>query len=234
SLLPPPPSPLFDELVSATVSTFGAPLSLSPDLSKLEAALLAAPANLWGAYSDSVARGEVGWGLAGRLAPPGAPPPAAGPPAGDWDRTSLLICARGAGSLAGSVELRLQPPDAKIPFSFPLLDSLERSLSSFAFPAPPPPPPQPYLCNLFVLPARRGEGVARHLVRAALAVAEHAWGGFDAVYLHVDPKNKPAVGLYEGEGFGRVEEVEWRPGWEGGAGDIAYYVKRFDRDEEGD
>ncbi|EJK46841.1 hypothetical protein THAOC_34472 [Thalassiosira oceanica] len=72
-----------------------------------------------------------------------------------------------------SIELRLQPTDAKIPFSQPWLDKLERRLARVlpftmkedCNPSKGVAPLRPYLCNLCVSPSLRSLGVGRALCR---------------------------------------------------------------------
>jgi ribosomal protein S18 acetylase RimI-like enzyme len=59
------------------------------------------------------------------------------------------------------------------------------------------------LARLIVEPARRGEGLGRHLVRGLLAGAVEA--GFDDVYMRVHPDNDRALRCYLGAGFVPVE-----------------------------
>jgi len=64
------------------------------------------------------------------------------------------------------------------------------------------------LLNVAVEPASRGRGIARALVRAALARLARA--GVGTVYLEVRESNRPARLLYRGLGF---REVGRRPGY---------------------
>ena len=148
-----------------------------------------------------------------------------------------------------SVEVRLQPTDAKIPFSQPWLDKIERRLAKF-FPfddSPPvatnklaassakkieitkkslsPAPLRPYLCNLCVSPSLRSLGIGRALCRIVEAISSTKWD-YSHLYLHVDPDNEAAVSLYEKEGFVDVGR-RWNASWNGGANKIGYYVKRL-------
>ncbi|KAL7538553.1 hypothetical protein ACHAWF_006119, partial [Thalassiosira exigua] len=160
-------------------------------------------------------------------------------------RSSLILAlARPAGpdgelEAVASVELRLQPPDAKIPFSQPWLDVLERRLTrllpfargkkSRDDVAPSEsdentPLLRPYLCNLCVSPALRSLGIGRALCRIVESVAFERWG-YDRIYLHVDPSNDAARRLYETEGY-KDAGRRWDAVWAGGASDVGYYVKR--------
>ena len=147
----------------------------------------------------------------------------------------ILVLARGTPSkdleVAASVEVRLQPTDAKIPFSQPWLDDLERRLVRL-FPfvnkgnnASSKSPLRPYLCNLCVGEPLRNLGVGRALCRVVEAIASQQWG-YDHVYLHVDPSNDAARTLYEKEGYVDVGK-RWSVMWAGGADEIGYYVKKM-------
>ena len=140
--------------------------------------------------------------------------------------------------VVASVELRLQPTDAKIPFSQPWLDKLERRLvKSFPFATTKEddndniisiqtnPPLRPYLCNLAVTPTLRGLGIGKALCRLVESIASQKWG-YHHLYLHVDPNNIEAVTLYEKEGYVDVGK-RWNVIWAGGAEDISYYVKKL-------
>jgi len=157
--------------------------------------------------------------------------------------------------VVASVELRLQPTDAKIPFSQPWLDTLERRLVGllpFVKDEPTPiastiksatsdngvtavsgtdksenPPLRPYLCNLCVSPSLRSLGIGRALCRIVEAIAHEKWG-YSHMYLHVDPENDAARGLYEKDGYADVGR-RWDVIWAGGANEISYYVKRLGR-----
>ena len=107
-----------------------------------------------------------------------------------------------------SVEVRLQPTDAKIPFSQPWLDKIERRLAQF-FPfddsvavatntmaAPSTTkteitknsksaPLRPYLCNLCVSPSLRSLGIGRALCRIVEAISSKKWQ-YSHLYLHLN------------------------------------------------
>jgi len=148
-----------------------------------------------------------------------------------------------------SVELRLQPTDAKIPFSQPWLDVIERRLVNLL-----PfvnednnestkssddqstdttsknshqsrPPLRPYLSNLCVSSSLRSLGIGRALCRIVEAIARDKWG-YSHIYLHVDPTNDAARNLYVTEGYVDVGK-RWNVLWAGGANEISYYVKRL-------
>jgi len=173
-------------------------------------------------------------------------------------RSSLILALardKGEGEMevVASIEVRLQPTDAKIPFSQPWLDNLERKLvrsfpflkSSEAMPtmttnksltsneksiidtdvSSKNPPLRPYLCNLAVSPTLRSRGIGRALCRIVEAIAHEKWG-YQHMYLHVDPENDAARNLYEKEGYVDVGQ-RWNVVWAGGAEGISYYVKRL-------
>jgi len=171
-------------------------------------------------------------------------------------RSSLILTLARPSSESGeddnmeavaSVELRLQPTDAKIPFSQPWLDVIERRLVNLL-----PfvkedhnessdnqstdttnsknnnqsrPPLRPYLCNLCVSSSLRSLGIGRALCRIVEAIARDKWG-YSHIYLHVDPTNDAARNLYETEGYVDVGK-RWNVLWAGGANEISYYVKRL-------
>lgn len=158
--------------------------------------------------------------------------------------------------MVASVEVRLQPTDAKIPFSQPWLDNVERRLARFfdfiggdksqptiatnkspktdstssTMPSTvgtsKSAPLRPYLCNLCVSPSLRSLGIGRALCRIVESIAREKWG-YDHVYLHVDPTNDAARTLYEKEGYIDVGK-RWNAVWAGGANEIGYYVKRLE------
>lgn len=146
----------------------------------------------------------------------------------------ILVLARvapdGNMQAAASVELRLQPTDAKIPFSQPWLDNLERKMVRL-FPFvnqnndSTKSPLRPYLCNLCVSESLRNLGIGRALCRIVEAIALYQWG-YDHIYLHVDPSNDTARKLYETEGYRDVGK-RWNVLWAGGADGIGYYVKKL-------
>lgn len=61
---------------------------------------------------------------------------------------------------------------------------------------------RPYLCNLVVTPAYRKRGHGRRLVQSCLDSSRAM--GYSEMYLHVEEKEVPAVGLYTSMGFRRV------------------------------
>ena len=126
--------------------------------------------------------------------------------------------------IIASVELQMQPCDAKIPFTLPWFDKIERKLASFiGIGKNDGRDLQPYLSNLCVDESMRGKGVGRALVRAVESVAVSCWG-CSRIYLHVDADNEAAVALYRSEGY-RDVGLRWAPFWAGMAKDIGYYYK---------
>ena len=169
-------------------------------------------------------------------------------------RSSLILAlARPSGEdmeVVASVELRLQPTDAKIPFSQPWLDKLERRLvraipfvrgksitpttnkgktsdrdTTLTKGNGKSAPLRPYLCNLCVSSSLRSLGIGRALCRILEAIARERWG-YSHIYLHVDPSNEAACRLYEKEGYVDVGR-RWNVIWAGGSEGIGYYVKRL-------
>jgi GNAT superfamily N-acetyltransferase len=172
-------------------------------------------------------------------------------------RSSLILSLARPGDdntmeVVASIELRLQPTDAKIPFSQPWLDKVERRLVSLI--------PflqgstltvtenkaatsysdrisgvvggnrhtrslRPYLCNLCVSPSLRSLGIGRALCRIVEAISRERWA-YSQIYLHVDPTNDAARTLYENEGYVDVGR-RWNVIWSGGANEISYYVKKI-------
>mmetsp|Transcript_72 Transcript_72/g.205 ORF Transcript_72/g.205 Transcript_72/m.205 type:complete len:152 (+) Transcript_72:874-1329(+) len=122
----------------------------------------------------------------------------------------------------------LQPPDAKIPFSTPWLDDVERKIARRLGMATDAlsPVPQPYLSNLAVAESFRGRGIGGALVRLVEKVAIDVWN-YDRLYLHVDDTNDAAVDLYRKYGFNVVRGVRWSPIWAGDSAKIAYFVKTY-------
>jgi ribosomal protein S18 acetylase RimI-like enzyme len=135
-------------------------------------------------------------------------------------------------NIIASVELRLQPCDAKIPFTWPWIDRMERRLGSWIgmnnsnhenleqllY---------PYLSNLCVDESYRSKGIGRSLVRCVENIAATCWG-YKQMYLHVDPDNQAAFQLYQSEGYRDVGR-RWNPFWSGNAAKIAYLYKNLDR-----
>jgi len=128
--------------------------------------------------------------------------------------------------VVASVELQLQPCDAKIPFTLPWIDRIERKLASFiGLGKNDGRDLQPYLSTLCVDESLQGKGVGRALVRAVENIAYSCWG-YSRMYLHVDADNKVALGLYKSEGY-RDVGLRWTPFWAGKAKDVGYYYKKL-------
>jgi len=148
--------------------------------------------------------------------------------------------------IIASIELRLQPCDAKIPFSIPWLDRVERKLGTLVGLGSDSDAAgsggnssnnsnnsnknthrrdnlQPYLSNLCVDERFRGRKIGRGLVRCVENIAASNWG-YNRMYLHVDEDNAAALNLYKSEGYRDVGH-RWNPFWSGGASEIGYYVK---------
>jgi len=133
--------------------------------------------------------------------------------------TNTLRSSRSFDVIA-TIELRLQPCDAKIPFSIPWLDRVERSLWNMEKKST---ELQPYLSNLCVDEKFRGQKIGRGLVRCVENIAKTCWG-YNRIYLHVDEDNLAALNLYKSEGYRDVGH-RWNPFWSGHASKIGYYVK---------
>ena len=93
----------------------------------------------------------------------------------------------------------LQPCDAKIPFSLPWLDRIERRLAAKFGIGMDTGDLQPYLSNLCVSEEFRGKKIGRALVRCVEDIAQSSWG-MSRMYLHVDEDNVAALRLYKSEG----------------------------------
>ena len=147
----------------------------------------------------------------------------------------ILVLARTAPSdldgnfidAIGTVELRLQPTDAKIPFSEPWFDRIERKAAKvLGFESSTKDSKlQPYLSNLCVAEKVRGRKIGKALVRCLEKLAKDSWG-YDKVYLHVDLENIAALNLYRTEGYSDVGS-RWNPFWAGRAAEIGYFVKKI-------
>ncbi|KAL7569309.1 hypothetical protein ACA910_016852 [Epithemia clementina (nom. ined.)] len=125
-----------------------------------------------------------------------------------------------------SVELRLEPCDAKIPFSLPWLDLIERHIASQVGLTPKNEHDlMPYLSSLCVDERYRGQKIGRALVRCVEDIATH-WS-FSRLYLHVDSDNIAAYELYKSERYTDVGR-RWNPFWAGSAAKIGYFVKNLD------
>ena len=134
-----------------------------------------------------------------------------------------------------SVELRLQPTDAKIPFSQPWFDKIERSIAQQFTSANDTNMNtdhksnskilQPYLSNLCVDHKVRGRGIGKVLCRIIECTVRDSWE-MDSIYLHVDLDNTPALNLYKSEGYTDVG-ARWNPFWAGSSSEIGYFVKNL-------
>eukprot|EP00560_Eucampia_antarctica_P005803 CAMPEP_0197837424 /NCGR_PEP_ID=MMETSP1437-20131217/32114_1 /TAXON_ID=49252 ORGANISM="Eucampia antarctica, Strain CCMP1452" /NCGR_SAMPLE_ID=MMETSP1437 /ASSEMBLY_ACC=CAM_ASM_001096 /LENGTH=229 /DNA_ID=CAMNT_0043444459 /DNA_START=372 /DNA_END=1061 /DNA_ORIENTATION=+ len=226
------------------LEAFGAEaIALSSDLSSLEQALIQPGVGLLNAYSGAVAYTEVLSGLRNRMKDRLQNSDISIPPIIDATHADaetiagksslVLVLARkqsddifGIDVLA-TVELRLQPTDAKIPFSYPWLDNVERKVAKFfgLNISPKDSDLQPYLSNLCVAESARGRRIGKSLVRCVEKIASDTWG-FSKIYLHVDLENAAAFSLYKNEGYEDVGS-RWNPFWAGGAADIAYFVKKL-------
>jgi GNAT superfamily N-acetyltransferase len=234
------------------VQVFGADaISISKNLTSFEKMLMIPAADLVNGYSSIVAFAEVYAGLRSRLAnqlnyQPSlmfAPPNVSGLPREEQLRVSacssvVLVLGKVHPSsidnsednhIIATVELRLQPCDAKIPFSLPWIDRIERRLASllsfFGGPKKVQHDLQPYLSNLCVDEAYRGMGIGKALVRCVESIAATNWG-FSKMFLHVDLDNQAALQLYKTEGYKDVGR-RWNPFWAGRSADIGYFVKRL-------
>lgn len=226
------------------VDAFGATaITLGGDLSGFEKAFAEPPVGLWNAYTDIVAYADVLSGLRGRMKDRLSnsnidPPSRLGSSREEIVDTAaksslFVVLARprpgekiGIDAIA-SVELRLQPTDAKIPFSQPWLDGIERKFADLVgFDMPTKDKDlQPYLSNLCVSKSARGLNIGKALVRCIENIATSKWG-YTKLYLHVDTENTPALNLYKKEGFQDVG-IRWNPFWAGGASEIGYFVKKY-------
>lgn len=239
------------DLCKFVVSAFGAEaIQLSSDINSFERMLMSPAAEFLNGYSGLVAFAEVFSGtkqrISGRLREnPEMVNISAPALKGLSYEETIRKAERGSLVLVlgrekidtvnnknieviASIELRLQPCDAKIPFSIPWLDRVERRMGSFFglghienevgrndL--------QPYLSNLCVDEKFRGQKIGRGLVRCVENIAKTCWG-YNRMYLHVDEDNPAALNLYKSEGYRDVGH-RWNPFWSGGASDIGYYVK---------
>ena len=220
------------------IEVFGADaIALSQDLGSLERALLAPSVGLVNAYSSLVAYTEVYSGILSRTKDRKddiSPPTLTGQREMKLklaERSSLILVlgkqkpsAEWNIDVIASVELRLQPTDAKIPFSFPWLDQLERSLATLIT-GDRARDLKPYLSNLCVSKDYRRAKLGMSLVRCVEDIARTVWK-YDKMYLHVDLGNTAALKLYENEGY-KDAGRRWRPFWAGGAAEIGYFVKEL-------
>lgn len=239
------------------IDAFGADaITLSKDLSPVEKALLNPGVEAFNSYSNLFAYTEVLSGLRQRLLhrlnkgnrKEGyndyllSPPPVLNyndTEAQNVAARSSIILALGrqrqedgaddrkSVKIIATVELRLQPTDAKIPFSEPWFDRLERVIARALRMDVKPKDLhlQPYLSNLCVDETARGRQIGKAMCRCVEKIAKDAWG-YDKIYLHVDLENSAAINLYKKEGYRDVGS-RWNPFWAGKASDIGYYFKRL-------
>ena len=243
------------DLCRFVVTAFGAEaIQLSSDINSFERMLMSPAAEFLNGYSGMVAFAEVFSGTKQRVADRLRENPAkvviSAPDLEGLsfeerirkaERESLvLVLARKISNaeanqstgknieVIASIELRLQPCDAKIPFSIPWLDRVERRIGAFIGLGHNENEVgsndiQPYLSNLCVDEKFRGQKIGRGLVRCVENIAKSCWG-YNRMYLHVDEDNPAALNLYKSEGYQDVGH-RWNPFWSGGASDIGYYVK---------
>lgn len=65
-------------------------------------------------------------------------------------------------------------------------------------------------CTQAVLPAYRGQGLGKSLVRVCEGVARDVWG-YDELYLHLDASDPTATTLYNHMGYREVTDPALRP-----------------------
>mmetsp|Transcript_26866 Transcript_26866/g.37864 ORF Transcript_26866/g.37864 Transcript_26866/m.37864 type:complete len:343 (-) Transcript_26866:275-1303(-) len=226
------------------IEAFGADaIALSGNLNNFERAFLEPAVNILNGYSGLVAYAEVYSGILSRtkdrhevvdISPPSLEGMSRQEKLSKAAKTSIILAlARRVPAsdwrieVIGSVELRLQPCDAKIPFSLPWLDKLERKIAEVLKigSADRARDLQPYLSNLCIDEKFRGQKLGKSLVRCVEDIATTTWG-YSKLFLHVDLENVPALNLYKGEEYFDVK-IRWNPFWAGRAADIGYFVKKF-------
>ncbi len=156
--------------------------------------------------------------------------------------------------VVATIEVRLQPTDAKIPFSQPWLDKWERRLARFlSFLGKEPQQPAIAITDKSALTgASSSEAInktrkiekpplrpylcnlcvspelrSQGIGRALVRLVEaiaRDKWGYSHIYLHVDPENVAARTLYEREGYVDVG-IRWNAFWAGGASEIGYFFK---------
>ncbi|KAG7366560.1 acetyltransferase GNAT domain containing protein [Nitzschia inconspicua] len=232
------------QLCKFVVATFGADaISLSTNMNNLERMLLNPAAEFLNGYSNLVAFAEVYSGTRQRILdriqhnnnilPPSLDGLSPQEKITKAERDSLILILSRPNAdasnqeldIIATIELRLQPCDAKIPFSIPWLDRVERRMGTMiglgadrgASDL------QPYLSNLCVSDKYRGQKIGRALVRCVENITRTCWK-YNRIYLHVDEDNIAALKLYQSEGYRDVGH-RWNPFWSGRAADIGYFVK---------
>ena len=224
------------------VNAFGADvISLSKDFNRFEKAFVKPTIGLLNAYSGIVAYAEVLSGMLSRtrdridLDVPDLAGKSREEKLQEAARSSLILAvgrpSQGSDwhiDVVASVELRLEPCDAKIPFSFPLLDRIERRLASLVGLNNTARSLRPYLSNLCVDQNYRGKQLGKALVRC-LEDITRSWG-YNKLFLHVDLENDAARTLYKNAGYKDVGK-RWTPFWAGPATKIGYFVKKVGKKE---
>eukprot|EP00529_Nitzschia_sp_RCC80_P000522 CAMPEP_0113444458 /NCGR_PEP_ID=MMETSP0014_2-20120614/2675_1 /TAXON_ID=2857 /ORGANISM="Nitzschia sp." /LENGTH=869 /DNA_ID=CAMNT_0000335467 /DNA_START=555 /DNA_END=3164 /DNA_ORIENTATION=+ /assembly_acc=CAM_ASM_000159 len=240
------------QLSEFVVKVFGADaIRLSSDVNAFERAVLSPATELLNAYSGMIAYGEVLSGnkarLRARIDPENRevgildPPPIRSDLSRDEkmqmaERTSIILVVTNedpsqigtehSKHVVATVELRLQPCDAKIPFTLPWLDRVERNLARSLFGLGDDNGHdlqlQPYLTTLAVDEGHRGQGLGKLLVQCVESISK-SWE-YNRVYLHVDEDNKAALQLYLSGGYRDVGH-RWNPFWAGEASGIGYFNK---------
>jgi ribosomal protein S18 acetylase RimI-like enzyme len=249
------------DVATLTVNAFGSDvITLSGQLSPLEKALLKPGIGLINALDNSIAWVEVLSGLRSRMryridaskqfdnmsdnAILLSSPPITNANHSDAEAIAaksslILVLARPSKDsdqqidVIATVDVRLQPTDAKIPFSIPWIDSLERRLAKLlnADMEMNDLNLQPYISNLCVDESVRGRKVGKAMVRCVEKIVKDHWG-YEQIYLHVDLDNLRAVNLYKSEGYQDVGS-RWKPFWADGSipftdgAAIGYWYKRL-------
>jgi len=228
------------------VASFGADaIRLSQDLNAFERMLMKPAAELLNGYSGIVAFAEVLSGLRQRLnlrlssSEMNISAPAIKGltrdeklKASSQDSIVLALAKKHDGNdwhidVIASVELRLEICDAKIPFTLPWLDRIERRAASLiGLGKNMAGDLKPYLSTLCVDEQFRGKRIGRSLVHCVEEIAA-SWG-HSRLYLHVDPENTAAYELYKSEKYNDVGK-RWNPFWAGEAAYIGYFVKNLEK-----
>ena len=114
-------------------------------------------------------------------------------------------------NIIASVEIRLQPTDAKIPLTQPWLDKIERQLDTLLSSSTNNNTIQPYLSNLCVHESFRGQKIGQGLCRLVESIIRDIWTNYNTIYLHVDYDNVAALKLYQREGYLDVNQKWTNP-----------------------